>query len=736
MDEMIYQTQKWLNKTYGDDPRYVKLDLDNPSIAGRTGWPTIYALTRALQIELGIQNTADNFGTTSRKLYAENPLCRNDGVESNKYGILQGALWCKGYNPGHYYAEGVLNGYSRVFDESVEKAVKELQFDAGFLEPDGFVSVNLMAALLSMDAFKLLSSYGGNANIRSFQQEMNRHYENYIGIMPCDGVYGRNTNKAFIYAIQAEEGLPVSVANGNFGPTTQKCCPTIPYSGVEKSYTGSTYTAAQIEKFTKLFKFGLYVNGFGDGNFSGGLDAEAISQFQSFMALPVTGKANLTTWLSVAISSGDTSRSAKAADCATILTPAKAQTLLNNGYQVIGRYLTGYVGNGISKALSDEEITTILNSGLYFFPIYQTSGRTDTYFTAAQGEIDAKAATEAADSFRIPYQTIIYFAVDFDAMDYQVTNYVLPYFESISNYFKTVSHKYQVGIYGARNICSRVSNAGYAVSSFVGDMSTGFSGNLGFKMPDDWAFDQFATVTIGSGDGQIEIDKDGYSGRNAGVSYRFPKPKTGGTGNGIASVNRSGKDMLVYADRSDSNNPFGVWYPVGDPIGVIPHNGFFVYKDHGGTNEYNNQKCHRVVYTDPNGDPAEGYVYEGGNLVSSDEEYENIWNAKADFMNYKCNATNTGLVNATAENIDGTMCTVYTLSNSTSFFSSPDGDYLGELYAGTKVGIASSICGNSRPYLLFVNKVKYPDMDYWFTFDRFIDLRFDLGNMPHNRLLR
>ena len=105
-------------------------------------------------------------------------------------------------------------------------------------------------------------------------------------------------------------------------------------------------------------------------------------------------------------------------------------------------------------------------------------------------------------------------------------------------------------------------------------------------------------------------------------------------------------------------------------------------------------------------------------------------------LNYKCNTTNTGLVNATAENIDGTMCTVYTLSNSTSFFSSPNGDYLGELDAGTKVGIASSICGNSRPYLLLVNKVKYPDMDYWFTFNRFIDLRFDLGNMPHNRLLR
>lgn len=81
---------------------------------------------------------------------------------------------------------------------------------------------------------------------------------------------------------------------------------------------------------------------------------------------------------------------------------------------------------------------------------------------------------------------------------------------------------YRVGIYGTRNACSRVSNLGYACSSFVGDMSTGFSGNLGFSMPDNWAFDQFKTTTIGSGEGQLEIDKDGYSGRDPAVKELNP----------------------------------------------------------------------------------------------------------------------------------------------------------------------------------------------------------------------
>ena len=71
MDEMVYQTQRWLNKTYGNDSRFKKLDLENTAIKGKTGWATIYALTRALQIELGIESTADSFGPSSRRLYAQ-----------------------------------------------------------------------------------------------------------------------------------------------------------------------------------------------------------------------------------------------------------------------------------------------------------------------------------------------------------------------------------------------------------------------------------------------------------------------------------------------------------------------------------------------------------------------------------------------------------------------------------------------------------------------------------------
>lgn len=57
MDEMVLGTQKWLNKTYGNVSGFNKVPEN-----GKTGWPTIYGLRRALQKEMGIQELSDNFG--------------------------------------------------------------------------------------------------------------------------------------------------------------------------------------------------------------------------------------------------------------------------------------------------------------------------------------------------------------------------------------------------------------------------------------------------------------------------------------------------------------------------------------------------------------------------------------------------------------------------------------------------------------------------------------------------
>lgn len=523
-DDMVYLTQKWLNQEYGDVSGFGSVPEN-----GKTGWKTIYGLTRALQYELGITSLADNFGPKTQEAYKKNILSRDDNATSNMYAILQGALWCKGYSPGYNFDYNSITDtvtVDAVFDERVEEAVIEMKTDAGLINPNGVVTLNTMKALLSMDAFKLLKSYGGKEVIREMQQKFNREYEEYIGLMPCDGVYGRSTNTATIYVLQAVEGMPVGVATGKFKTKTQECCPDIPYnrnSSAAKNYSGSYYTDSQIFDFIELLQFGLYANGIGDGTINGVFDTKTrqnVVAFQKKFALPETGKVDITTWLSLFVSHGDQNRSALACDCATKITTVKAKTLYDNGYRYVGRYLTKVPG-GLDKDITLEEAQIILDAGLNFFPIYQTVGTKKEYFTAEQGASDANAAIEAARKLGVPNGTIIYFAVDFDANDEHITDYVLPYFAKVHETMEK-SKIYKTGVYGVRNVCTRVSNKGYACSSFVSNLSSGFSGNLGFPMPDNWAFDQFATVTIGEGSGSISIDKDGFSGKDTGVGKLDP----------------------------------------------------------------------------------------------------------------------------------------------------------------------------------------------------------------------
>lgn len=516
-DLYVYNVQRWLNETYRIYVSAGRFNLVEED--GQTGWPTIYALIRALQIELGIQVTADNFGNgTINAFKTKYPngvqqQSSDDTTKDNIYGIIQGALLCKGYPIG-------ANKPTLNFYEGTGTAIKRLKEHAGIDNTSSTVTLNIMKALLSMDYFYSYDNSERTQKIISMQRYLNSNYEAYIGLIPCDGIYGRSTSKAIIYAIQAEEGMSTSVANGNCGPSTKRCLPPIPYSGGYQkngqthgiSYSGQEYATTKINKFKKLLNITLYFNGFGTGEITETINSDIVEEVQEKYSLPITGEVDYSTWLALLISCGDVDRTALACDCATILDDAKATTLYNSGYRYVGRYLSGTAGGIASKAMTKEEIQIAFNKGLKIFPIYQDGGTTVSYFSSSQAIVDAEKALKYATWLEIPTNTTIYFAVDCDPQDYQITNNILPYFQKISEILKA----YKIGIYGTRNVCTRVCNAGYATSSFVSDMSTGFSGNLGFSIPDNWAYDQFATVTIGSGQGQIEIDKDSFSGQNSG----------------------------------------------------------------------------------------------------------------------------------------------------------------------------------------------------------------------------
>ena len=490
MDQKVLMTQKWLNATYKNFNGYISCTED-----GQTGNGTVASLISALQIEIGVSTPTGEFGPMTAELC---PTVQS-GAKGHIVNIIQGGLWCKGFSS---------QDLTQDFDNTTVSGVNQFKMAAG-LTADGKVDAKTMKGLLSTDAVVLIS--GGDSRIRAIQQALNNKYSDYfwmdLNICPCDGVYGRNTCNALLYAFQKEVGI--DEPNGVFGPGTAQ--------------GANDHNVALNSKQTALvylLQYMLYVNGFNPGSFNGIFDTgveNAVINFQSLMALEADGWVGLSTWAALLVSKGNVDRSCNACDCTDRITNQRAQYQKSIGINYVGRYITGY------WAVSISEISLILEAGMKFVPIFERSGNdlsgnmdvTDaSYFTHEQGRQDALYAASTAQELGLPENTTIYFAVDFDAYDFEVDSNILEYFRALSVYLL----HYNVGIYGPRNVCTRVSNAGYAKTSYVADMSTGFSGNIGVRIPSNWAFDQFYETSYGSGDSQINIDKVMASGQDTGVS--------------------------------------------------------------------------------------------------------------------------------------------------------------------------------------------------------------------------
>ncbi len=356
-----------------------------------------------------------------------------------------------------------------------------------------------MKALLSMDQFKKVN--GGDTTIRQIQKKMNNKYEDYIGLIPCDGVYGRQMNKALIIALQKIEGYSKEDATGNFGAGTKSKLPIVPTLG---------QISEQTEKEAiELVRYALCCNGYSVDIESNAWTVNlnsTLGDFQKDMCIEVTGICDTNTWMALLLSKGNPDRDCNACDTVYNMRDDRLDALKSKSISVIGRYIVG----GNLKETDNEELSRIMNKGFKFFPIYQVNGTPGIeQFTTAKAMENARIARIKAKSFRIPEDSIIYFAVDFDAVDTQIQDTIIPYFKTIKENIGC----YRVGVYGTRNVCTQVMNKGYAVTCFVSDMSTGYSGNMGFKMPKNWNFDQYNEVMLSAASGNFGIDKVTYSGK-------------------------------------------------------------------------------------------------------------------------------------------------------------------------------------------------------------------------------
>ncbi|MGW2885812.1 glycoside hydrolase domain-containing protein [Streptomyces griseoruber] len=502
-DEMVLRAQRFVNSVYGSR---IGMTVEEN---GQTGWPVMYALTRALQYELGITALSNSFGpTTLSTLTSKYPRLNAATMPSGDFcRIIQSAMYCKGYDGGDI--DGIYN--SRV-QSGITGVKSDMGVDTAF--PGSDLTPKVFKGLLNMDAYVTVNS--GSEAIRSVQRWMNGRYVGRADffIVPCDGHNSRDVSKSMLFAIQYELGMADGTANGVFGPATQ--------SGL-KSHTVAVGTTGT---WALLFSAAMILNQrpVAFSNFTADTKA-AVESFQSFAKLPVSGVGDFSTWASLLVSYGDQSRKGEACDGVTKITAARAASLKAEGIRYIGRYLTNPSTTSLpEKAIQPGELQTIADSGLRCYPIYQTYGRDASSFGYPAGRAAGQAAINAALDHGFKAGARIFFAVDFDALDADVTNYVLPHFKGIQDAVMDDGNRFRIGVYGPRNVCTRVGEAGHSSASFVSDMSSGFSGNFGYPLPPDWAYDQIVTRTVGSGDGAIEIDNNIASGRDTGENS-FDRPR-------------------------------------------------------------------------------------------------------------------------------------------------------------------------------------------------------------------
>lgn len=500
MDLKVLEAQQWVNTTYGQISSYVRCPEN-----GAVGWSTMYSLVMGLQHELGISPVVASFGpTTMAKLQALLDPSGEIGFgwdkNANIVRIIQHGLFCKGYWGANEYGE---------FETSTSNAIQTLQANMGLLVdgvPGSTVNAKLFRSILNMDAYVVLA--GGTMKIRSIQQWLNGRYwrKDAYSLGPCDGIYSRDVQRSLMIALQYELGI--GAPNGNFGPGTQ--------AGLRSRTLRQGDSGIFVELFSSACVFNEPVplgGEIGDVRTvqKSAFDAkltEYVSVFQQFSQLPVTGQGDYQTWAQLLVSMGDPDRPATGCDTRFPITPSRAQWLVNNGYRAIGRYIYDPPGSTLDKDIKPGELQTIFDAGMSVLPIYQDNARRLSDFTYTQGYQHALKAHERAVSYGFNRGTVIYFAVDYDATQYDIDTAIVPYFQGVQAGLAYNGKKYLHGVYGSRNVCSNVTKKTYARHSFVSGMSWGFSGNLGFPLPPNWSFNQIKEFTVTNGADTFDLDRN------------------------------------------------------------------------------------------------------------------------------------------------------------------------------------------------------------------------------------
>lgn len=253
-----------------------------------------------------------------------------------------------------------------------------------------------------------------------------------------------------------------------------------------------------------------------------------------------------------------------------------------------------------------------------------------------------------------------------------------------------------------------------------------YSGNKGYPLPDDWAFDQIQeTDNFYSSDGSFAIDKDVASGRYNGFNH-FEKDKDDEwdlisepcSAYVIASDDDTSTSVPVYwAKVKDADGNFKLKYTMDDYINI---NSFFVLKEQNYALDRQNDSIRYVYFRDKGGSLNAGYI-----------DFKSLSQFRVDtFQSCQTSVDDTG-----REKLHPySKFYEFQVAKSIGYYDN-SGNLLEKLPIGTIVKLPNNaLTHKDYPNLIQVAYMKKPSSSGK-TVTGYIDLGFEIGVTPKNRAL-
>jgi hypothetical protein len=159
------------------------------------------------------------------------------------------------------------------------------------------------------------------------------------------------------------------------------------------------------------------------------------------------------------------------------------------GVKYVARY---YSSRDLPKRLTSEEAIALAQAGIKIIVVFLDRGTMPDKFSALIGKAHASAAIEHAQKIvRQPAGSAIFFAVDFDALERDVGDNIIPYFKAIRDVVQElpVDQRYKVGAYGSGSVITALLDGGLIDYSWL-SAPLGWRGSREFQRSGNWDFQQ------------------------------------------------------------------------------------------------------------------------------------------------------------------------------------------------------------------------------------------------------